>query len=154
MPEEDKKAISDFYKLHNIKYEGLTTYQQVIIFKRTVNFIFIMAHYFDKKSNAKYVNPMQGPDQGVGVVRTQSFIFYKDGSLLYELDHDFQTYDTQVEEKKINKRSYHIHEELNNPYLEEIGNSGTVMAKWDRSCHELLKQDTTPKSLDFIMNET
>lgn len=151
MPDADKSAIAEFYKLHNIKYDALTNYQQIIVFKRTVNFIFIIAHYFDKKSGAKYVNPMKGPDQGTGVVRTQGYIFYKDGSLLYELDHDFQSYaDNQIEEKKINKRNYELHMKLNNECLHEIGNSGQVMAKFDRACHDLIKQDDSPKSVDFI----
>lgn len=151
MPEADKTAIAEFYKLHKINYDALTNYQQIIVFKRTVNFIFIIAHFFDKKSNAKYVNPMDGPDQGTGVVRSQGYIFYKDGSLLYEIDNDRQSYaDNQIEEKKINKRNYELHQELNNEYLDAIGNSNKI-ERFDRASHELIKQDDSPKSVDFII---
>ena len=154
MPSADKIAIAEFYKLHRIDYEDLTNYQQIIVFKRTVNFIFIIAHYFDKKSGAKFVNPIEGKDMGMGVVRTQSYIFYKDGRLLYELDHDYQSYaDNQIEERKINKRNYEVHEALNNDYLHEIGNSGQVIGKYDRACHELIKHDDLCKSVDFITED-
>jgi len=155
MPQEDKDAIEKFYKSHNIKYKGLTTYQQVIVFKRTVNFIFIIAHYFDKKSGAKFVNPMEGKE--IGVVRTQGYIFYKDGSLLYELDHDYQDYKdthfTQVEDKKLIKRNYELHDKLDNEYLNKIGENGQSIQGFDRACHDLIKQDKVLPSVDFITKE-
>jgi len=148
MPEEDKIALEKFYESHNIKYKGLTTYQQVIVFKRTVNFIFIIAHFFDKKDYAQFVNPMD--DKKIGVVRTQGYIFYKDGTLLYEYDHDRQRYDNQVEHRKLLKVSYDLHEKLDNKYLNEIGKSCKSTQAFDRACHDLIKHDTTLASVDFI----
>jgi len=149
--EEDKIEIMLFYRKNNINYEGLTNYQQNIIFKRTVNYIYIVAHYYDKKPAAKFKNPMQ---DGIGVVRTRAFIFYKSGELLYELDHDYQSYaDNQIEEKKINKRNYELHDSLNNSYLEEIGKHSQNFIRFDKSCHELLKRDDCHKSVDFIKED-
>ena len=157
MPEEDKIAIEEFYKLHKINYKGLTNYQQVIVFKRTVDYIFIIAHYFDKKSGAKFVHPMEGKDKGFGVVRTQGYVFYKSGELLYELDHDYQEYKdshlTQVEDKKIIKRNYELHDKLNNEYLNKIGECSQSIQKFDRACHDLIKKDDVCKSVDFITGD-
>ena len=151
MPEEDKDAIEKFYESHNIKYKGLTTYQQVIVFKRTVNYIFIIAHFFDKKDYAQYVNPMDG--KKIGVVRTQGYIFYKDGTLLYEYDYDRQRYDNQVEHRKLLKVSYDLHEKLDNKYLNAIGGSGKSMHAFDSACHNLIKHDAVCKSVDFIKED-
>ena len=160
MPEEDKTAITEFYKLHNIRYEALTDYQQNIIFKRTVNYIYIVAHFYDKKDYAKMRIPQaMGKKGGIGVVRTRAFVFYKTGELLYELDHDYQTYsDNQIEEKKINKRNYELHElcesrhrKQNCNYLDDIGNHSQNFIRFDKACHELLKHDDVCKSIDFIL---
>jgi len=154
MPEEDKIAIQDFYEKHNIKHKDLTTYQQVIVFKRTINFIWIIAYYFDKQIGARFVNPMVGKDKGFGVVRTQSYIFYKDGTLLYELDHDYQeykdTHTTQVENRKLLKRAYALHDKLDNEYLNRIGECNQNIQKFLNTCHGLLKSDDILASLDFI----
>ena len=41
--------------------------------------------------------------------------FYKDGSLLYELDHDYQIYDCgQTKDRKLLKRAYELHDKLKN----------------------------------------
>ena len=155
MPEEDKSAIQAFYEENNIKYKDLTTYQQNIIFKRTVTYIYIVAHFYDKKPYARMRIPEAvGETGGVGVVRTQAYIFHKSGSLLYELDHDYQTYaDNQIEEKKLNKRNYELHEELNNNYLKEIGNKSQNFIRFDKACHELLKNDDALRSVEFITEE-
>jgi len=92
---------------------------------------------------------------GIGVVRTRAFVFYKDGALLYELDHDYQTYaDNQIEEKKINKRNYELHDSINSTYLEEIGKQSQNFIRFDKACHELLKKDDVHQSMDFILEET
>ncbi len=149
MSDEDKDTIQKFYEDHNIKYKALTNYQQNIIFKRTVNYIYIVAHFYDDKT-VKNVAKL-GPNKGFGVVRTQAYIFHKSGELLYELDHDYQTYaDNQIEEKKLNKRNYELHQELNNECLEEIGKHSQNFIKFDSSCHDLLKKDDVCKSVDFI----
>jgi len=156
MSEKDKIALQKFYENNNIKFKGLTTYQQVILFKRTVNFIFIEAHFFDKKPNAKFVNPGIGKDKGFGLVRTQAYIFYKDGSILYELDHDHQEYNdthfTQVSDKKLLKRNYELNDKLNNKELVKCGESGKSVGLFNKAAHELLRQDKESKSIDFITN--
>ena len=153
MPKEDMLAIEDFYSKHRIRYKNLTTYQQVIIFKRTINYIYIVAHFFDKSPN----NPMKakfGPDKDFGVARTQAYIFYKDGKLLYELDHDYQKYPfrdtTQVESKKLLKVNYELHDLLNNPYLKKIGRYSKSISGFDKAAHDLLKNDDILPSIDFI----
>ena len=154
MPDEDKTAIDEFYKLHNINYEALTDYQQRIIFKRTVKYIYIVAHFYDKKDYAKMRIPEGMGNGGFGVVRTRAFVFHKSGDLLYELDHDYQTYsDNQIEEKKVNKRNYERHEELNSDYLLEIGKQSQNFIRFDKACHELLKNDVIYKSVDFITED-
>jgi len=152
MSEEDKSAIAEFYKKNGINYEGLTSYQQNIIFKRTVNYIYIVAHYYDNKPDVKSVAKL-GPNKGFGVVRTRAYVFYKSGELLYELDHDYQSYsDNQIEEKKLNKRNYELHQQLNNPHLEDIGKHCDNFIRFDSCCHALLKDDDVCKSVDFIKN--
>ena len=155
MPDEDKTAIDEFYKLHNITYRDLTTYQQNIIFRRTVNYIYIVAHFYDNKSYARFRTPKdREKNGGIGVVRTRAYVFYKTGDLLYELDHDYQTYsDNKIEEKKINKRNYEVHEYLNNSCLEEIGKHSQNFIRFDKACRELLKQDNVYKSVDFITGD-
>jgi len=152
MPDEDKIQIRKFYESHSIRYEGLTGYQQNIIFKRTLNYIYIVAHYYDKKPYAKMRVPEgMGDRAGFGVVRTRSFIFYKTGELLYELDHDYQEYpDNQIMNKKVTKLNYSLHDNLNNSYLEEIGSNTQNFVRFDRACHDLLKKDDVHKSVDFI----
>lgn len=153
-PQKDKTAIEEFYKLHNIKYKGLTTSQQNIIFKRTVNYIYIVAHFYDNKPQARIIAKL-GPNKGFGVVRSRAFIFHKRGELLYELDHDYQEYPevgktTQVENKKVLKKNYELHEKLDNNFLKEIGKNTQNFVKFDKACHELLRQDDVHNSVDFI----
>ena len=154
MPKQDKTAIDEFYELHKINYKELTTYQQNIIFKRTIKYIYIVAHFYDKKDYAKMRIPEGMGNGGFGVVRTRAFVFHKSGDLLYELDHDYQTYsDNQIEEKKVNKRNYEVHEELNSDYLLDIGSHSQNFIRFDKACHELLKNDVTYNSVDFITED-
>ena len=162
MSEEDKTAVAEFYKSHHLLYEGLPNYQQNITFKRTVNYIYIVAHFYDNKDYAKMRIPeAMGQNGGIGVVRTRAYVFYKSGELLYELDHDYQTYsDNQIEEKKLNKRNYELHElcesrhrKQNCNYLDDIGNHSQNFIRFDKACHELLKQDNVCKSVDFITED-
>jgi len=143
MPDEDKIAIEYFYKKNNIK--ELTTRHQNIIFKRTVSYIYIVGHFWDKK------------DKNLGVVRVQAYVFHKSGTLLYELDHDHQSYDgvhfKQTNSKKLLKVNYAKHDELNNPHLQAIGKCCENFIKFDSACHDLLKQDKVCKSVDFIMED-
>ncbi len=146
--EEDKKEIEDFYKKHNIKYRGLTDTHRCVIFKRTTNYIYIVAHLYDKK----YKNDK------VGVVRTQAYVFHKSGRLLYELDHDYREHpkDTfghsQTKHQKCLKLNYDLHDELNSKELGVIGRHCTSFSGFDRACHELLEKDDTPQSIDFIIS--
>jgi len=158
LSEEDKIAIQEFYKQHNINYRGITASHQNVIFKRTVNFIYIVAHYYDKNLNAPRTAKL-GPDKGYGVVRTQAYLFHKNGRILYDLDHDYRTQpkDTfelqQVEHKKVLKLNYDLHDELNNKRLQEVGRLCKNFAQFDKACLDLLKEDDTPRSIDFLKGE-
>lgn len=146
MPDTDRDAIEEFYKKNNITLERIKIYQQSFLFKRTVNYIYLVAHFFDKKDKGN-----------IGVVRTLAYVFHKSGTLLYELDHDNQSYKgvhtTQTNAKKLLKLNYGMHDELNNPYLQAIGRHCENFIKFDSACHDLLKQDKVCKSVDFIMED-
>ncbi len=148
MPEEDRYDIEEFFKKHYINYRGLTPYQQNIIFKRTLNYIYIVGYFFDHKDRAEFKAAF-GPDKGFGVIRTQAFLFHKSGELLYELDHHVQDFKYQ-DQKKLLKVNEFMHTKLDNPTLKRIGECGQNFVSFDRAVHELLKGDNTCKSVDFI----
>jgi len=153
MPEEDKIKIEEFYESQRILYKELTSYQQVVVFKRTTNFIYIVGHYFNTAPQAKFKAKL-GLNIGYGIIRTQSYVFYKTGEILYELDHDYQQYPdtctTQIEHKNLLKINYDLHDKLNNNLLKEIGSKVKNHIQFDRACHALLRDDTTPRSVDYI----
>lgn len=141
MSDIDKKSINDFYEKQNIKIKDLTTYQQTIVFKRSLNFMCIIAYYYRRVGGT------------LKVVRTRVFVYHRDGSMLYDLDHDYQRYGNQIEHRNLLKKNYDIHDRLDNPHLVTMGGHLFNLRKFLQSCNELLKEDVTLNSIDFILGE-
>jgi len=154
--DKDKISLTNFLKTQGITY-NLSLYQHFIRLKRTINFIYLVGDYFDNTKTAKFT-AKGGPNKGFGVVRTQAYLFYKTGELLYEFDHDYQSYprlghSVQTSHKKLLQLSYDLHDKLNNDTLKDIGNHIQSFIKFDRSCLQLLKIDDTCNSIDFILED-
>ena len=142
MPPEDKSKIVEFLENHNLDLKRVNIYQQRIVFKRTTNFIYLVTHAYKRSI----------------FVRTQNYLFYRTGELLYEFDHDKNLYPqpgntSQSQNTATHKFNYEIHEKLNNPKLDAIGSVGVSPLKHDSACHDLLKSDTTPRSVEYIKGD-
>jgi hypothetical protein len=154
MPPEDKIAIEKFYENNGVKHYDLPVHEHIIIFKRTVNFVYIVARIFAKGPNVHSPAKL-GKDEGYGISRTKAFVFYR-GIILYTLEHDYTPYPcsvtghTTTNQKKCIKLNYGTHDELNHPILREIGKCCTSFTKFDGACHDLLRSDNGSQSINFI----
>lgn len=156
-PEKDREAIEKFYEDNGVKHYDLPTQEHLIFFKRTINFVYIVAHTFGKDVNAKSIAKM-GKYEGYGIVRTKAFVFYK-GTILYTLDHDYRSYPSSItgmtttNQKKCIKLSYGTHDELNSPILREIGKCCESFTKFNNACLDLLVSDKGSQSINFIQED-
>lgn len=139
MPLEDKIAIQEFYTQQGINYPELTTYQQLIQFKQTLHYTWILARYFEDKNHH---------------IRTQSYLFHNKGSeILFELDHDYQVYGNQVQHKKLLKLNYEVHDLLDDPNLINVGRFCENLVNFERACNTLLANDNLPQSIHFVLDD-
>lgn len=152
--QEDMVAIEKFYENNGLKHYDLPTKEHLIYFSRTINFIYIQAITFSKHPRAEFISKT-GNDAGYGIIRKKAWVFYR-GIILYTLDHDNNEYPTSYDKNTITnqkiciKLNYGTHEELNNPFLREIGKCCESTTKFDKACHKLLESDNVDQSINFI----
>ena len=153
-PEEDQVAVKKFYENNGVKHYDLPLSGHALIFKRTLNFVYIVEHIFSKEPNVHTVAKL-GKDEGYGIIRTKAFVFYR-GIILYTLDHDYRSYPclstglTTTKHKKCIKLNYETHEELNNIHLKAMGRVCESFPKFNGYCHDLLINDNESQSINFI----
>ena len=68
LTEEERTHIENFYLAHGVKHYNLPYEEHLIIFKRTLNFVYIVAHTF---TNSKQVEP---DSDGYKIIRSRPYI--------------------------------------------------------------------------------